>query len=109
MVGSYHRLNGHECEQTLGDCEGQGSLACCSSRGGKESATTEQLNDNKINHCNLRGIYKEPASVLCTFYIGSPICTATSHSHHHTSCAEKQTEVPKAPCLEPPADGCLTA
>ena len=63
----------------------------------------------KINHCNLRSIYKEPASVLCTFYIGSPICTATSHSRHHISCAEKQTEVPKAPCLEPPADGCLTA
>ena len=109
MVGSHHRLNGHEFVQSLGDCEGQGSLACCSSRGGKESATAEQLNDNKINHCNLRSIYKEPASVLCTFYIGSPICTATSHSRHHISCAEKQTEVPKAPCLEPPADGCLTA
>ena len=23
-----HRLNGHESEQTLGDSEGQGSLAC---------------------------------------------------------------------------------
>ena len=30
MVGWYHRLNGHEFEQTLGDSEGQGSLACCS-------------------------------------------------------------------------------
>ena len=30
MVGWLHRLNGHECEQTLGDGEGQG---CCSSRG----------------------------------------------------------------------------
>ena len=28
-VGWHHRLNGHECEQTLGDSEGQGSLACC--------------------------------------------------------------------------------
>ena len=27
----WHRqLNGYECEQTLGDSEGQGSLACCS-------------------------------------------------------------------------------
>ena len=26
MVGWYHRLNGHEFEQTLGDSEGQGSL-----------------------------------------------------------------------------------
>ena len=32
MVGWYHRLNGHEFEQTLGDGEGQGSLACCSPR-----------------------------------------------------------------------------
>ena len=29
MVGWYHWLNGHEFEQTLGDCEAQGSLACC--------------------------------------------------------------------------------
>ena len=30
MVGWHHQLNGHEVEQTLGDGEGQGSLACCS-------------------------------------------------------------------------------
>ena len=30
MVGCHHQLNGHEFEQTLGDDEGQGSLACCS-------------------------------------------------------------------------------
>ena len=30
MVGWHHRLNGHGFEQTLGDGEGQGSLACCS-------------------------------------------------------------------------------
>ena len=28
MVGWYHRLNGHEFEQTLGDSEGKGSLVC---------------------------------------------------------------------------------
>ena len=28
MVGGYHRLNGHEFEQTQGDSGGQGSLAC---------------------------------------------------------------------------------
>ena len=28
MVGWYHQLNGQEFEQTLGDSEGQGSLAC---------------------------------------------------------------------------------
>ena len=31
MVGWHHRLNGlNEFEQTPGDGEGQGSLACCS-------------------------------------------------------------------------------
>ena len=30
MVVWHHRLNGHEFEQTLGDGDGQGSLACCS-------------------------------------------------------------------------------
>ena len=33
MVGWHHQLNGHEFEQTLGNSERQGSLACCSSRG----------------------------------------------------------------------------
>ena len=46
MVGWHPRLNGHEFEQALGDGEGQGSLACCSPRGHKESDTTEQLNNN---------------------------------------------------------------
>ena len=35
MVEWYHQINGHEFEQTLGDTEGQGSLACCSSLGPK--------------------------------------------------------------------------
>ena len=47
MVGWHHQLNGHEFEQTLGDSEGQGSLACCSPWGRKESDTTERLNNNK--------------------------------------------------------------
>ena len=40
-VGWHHRLNGHEFEQALGDGEGQGSLACCSPCGHKESDRTE--------------------------------------------------------------------
>ena len=42
MVGWHHKFNGHELEQTAGDGEGQGSLACCSPWGCKE-----QLNNNK--------------------------------------------------------------
>ena len=40
MVGWYHQFNGHEFEETLGDSEGQGSLACCSPWGCKESEMT---------------------------------------------------------------------
>ena len=49
LVGWHHRLNGFEFEQALGDGEGQGSLACCSPWGCKESDTTEPLNSNKGN------------------------------------------------------------
>ena len=45
MVGWHHCLNGHEFEQTQGDSEGQGSLACCSPWGHQESDTTERLNN----------------------------------------------------------------
>ena len=44
MVGWHHRLDGHEYEQAPGVDDGQGSLACCSPWGCKESDTTEQLN-----------------------------------------------------------------
>ena len=40
MVGWHYQLNGHKFKQTPGDSEGQGSLACCSPRGGKESDMT---------------------------------------------------------------------
>ena len=40
MVARHHRLDGHEFEQTQGDSEGQGSLACYSPWGCKESDTT---------------------------------------------------------------------
>ena len=50
MVGWHHQLiNGHEFEQTLGDAEEQGSLACCSPLGLKESDMTDELNNNNNN------------------------------------------------------------
>ena len=51
MVGWHHWLNGHEFQQTPGDGEGQGSLACCSPWGRTESDTTEQLNKNNLSLC----------------------------------------------------------
>ena len=47
MVGWHHRFDGHEFEQALGDSGGQGSLACCSPWGCKESDTTQELNNNE--------------------------------------------------------------
>ena len=44
IVGWHHLFNGHECEQTPGNAEGQGSLACCRPWGCKESDMTEWLN-----------------------------------------------------------------
>ena len=44
MVGWHHWLHGLESEQTPGVADGQGSLACCSPWGRKESDRTEWLN-----------------------------------------------------------------
>ena len=40
MVRQHHQLNGHEFEQTSGESEAQGSLACCSPWGQKKLDTT---------------------------------------------------------------------
>ena len=45
MVGWHHWLNEHKFEQTLGDSEGQGGLACYIPWGCKKSDTREQLNN----------------------------------------------------------------
>ena len=49
MVEWHHLLYGHEFEQALGVDDRQGSLACCSAWGRKESETTEQLNLTELN------------------------------------------------------------
>ena len=46
MVGWHHQLDGHKSKRTLEDSEGQGSLACCSPWGHKESDTTEQQEES---------------------------------------------------------------
>ena len=56
MVGWHHQFNGDEFEQALGVGNGQGSLACFSPWGCKESDMTEQLNDNKV------------VTMKCSFY-----------------------------------------
>ena len=57
LVGWHHRLNGHEREQTPGDTEGQGSLACCNPWGRKESDMTERLNNNTSVSCEINLVF----------------------------------------------------
>ena len=47
IVEWHYQFNGREFEQTLGDSEGQGSLACCSPWVCKKLDMTYQLKDNK--------------------------------------------------------------
>ena len=62
MIGWHHRVNVHESEQTRGDSEGQGSLACCSLLSCKESDLSYQLSNNnktqtekpRDHHCVMR-------------------------------------------------------
>ena len=47
LVRQHHQLNGHEFEQTPGDSEGQGTLACCSPwvrKDWHDSVTEQQQN-----------------------------------------------------------------
>ena len=48
IVEWHHQLKGHEFEQVLGAGDAQGSLACCSLWGHKESDTAERLNNKNI-------------------------------------------------------------
>ena len=50
IVGWHSQLDGHEFEQTLGDSEGQGRLACCSPCGRRvrHDLATEQ---QQISQC----------------------------------------------------------
>ena len=67
MVGGHHRLDGHEFEQALGVGDGQGSLACCSLWGHKESGMTEQLNwtDSVIKRTEFRLYSEGQGSLAC--------------------------------------------
>ena len=55
MFGWHHWLNGHEFAQTPRDSEGQGSPACCNSRGHKELDTTKWLRELVMDREARRG------------------------------------------------------
>ena len=48
MAGRHHRLDGCQCEWTLGVGDGQGGLVCWDSWGRKESDATEWLNWTEV-------------------------------------------------------------
>ena len=67
MVGWHHWLNGHEFEQTPWDSEGQGSLACCSPWGHKESdLATEKQNHHRSQFLKVNLLLH--VYTLCWFY-----------------------------------------
>ena len=73
MVGWYHRLSGHEFEQTRGHSEGQGILECCNPWGHKELDTTGQLHSLNAG----RGVaYVHACTHVCT--------------HTHISCKSSE-------------------
>ena len=55
MVEWDHRLDGHEFDQTPGDDERQGSLACCGLWGCKELDTTERQDSSSKVHLMKQG------------------------------------------------------
>ena len=92
MVGWHHWLNGHEFEQSPGDGEGQGSLACCSPWGCKESDMTEVLNNNKNQNRGItRDICKDHGLGVCGGRDSGSIDQSYSRSQDH--CMAQQTLV----------------
>ena len=59
MVGWHHGLNGPKYEQTPGDSEGQGSLACCVHEV-SGSGTTEWLNNSIHIHIDSKNNPRSP-------------------------------------------------
>ena len=104
MVGWHHQLNGHEFEQTSGDGEGQGSLACCSPWGRKESDKTEWLNDNQcicsvVSESSCPMDCSPPGSSLHEIFQARILdCGAISYSRG-SSRSRDQTQVSCVSCI----------
>ena len=71
-----HQLNEHEFEQTLGDSEGQRSLACYSPWGCKVSDMTERLKNSNNNSAsdNHRNVEVENNTILAYESVSYPNC-----------------------------------
>ena len=61
----HHQLKGHEFDQTVGDSEGQGSLACCSPWGHRvrHNLATEQQQQHNMH------FFKKKIERACNFWL----------------------------------------
>ena len=83
MAGWHHWLNAHELEQTLGDNEGQGGVACYSPRSHKKLDTTWWLNNKRNNKSTILNVNdSKDMSILIkpTTYFHSVIINLRSHN-----------------------------
>ena len=116
MVRQHHWLSGHEFEQIPGDSEGQGSLACCSLWGRKESDRTYWQNNNnksfKYKHWIISLFHLNPYMALwCTEHVketlssrcASSQVTITQNSQWH--CLVSFSPNPVTPGLARPPQG----
>ena len=81
MVGWHHQIHGHKFEQALRNVDGQGSLACCSLWGHKESDMTEWLNwkywkkkQMSKKPWQLRILYRAKQIMKVILQIGKGVC-----------------------------------
>ena len=91
MAGWHHRLDGREFEQTLGDGEGQGSLACCSPWGGKELDPTQRLNNNMVTSGMGRKVQSRRQAAC-----GSPAAPASTLPLHFQEAGHPRQEVSRS-------------
>ena len=82
MIGWHHRLDGHEFEQAPGVGDGQGSLACNSPWGLRESDMTKQLNWTDWFSIHIIIYVYSPYLKLCAYILH--ICNYT-----HTQIGQK--------------------
>ena len=118
MVGWHYELDGHELEQAPEVGDGQGSLACYSPWGRKESDTTEQLNRTEHHIMTPRGLtegegYREIRSgdrkyLLYIFIHNQLIYFLTSVCHHFVRVSQFSSVIQSCLTLCDPMD-CSTA
>ena len=78
IFGWHHQLNGHEFEQALGISDGQGSLACYTPWGHKESDMMEWLNWTELKGWNMKLSSSTSGTSLTWFNTSLPINSCVS-------------------------------